>query len=240
MFHARWHDTPDDRINEIVIDFADPGSITVEFLAKVPGPELTLGHATMMFSYKDSFAAANALEGYERLILLAMVGDQSLFTRSTGSSGCGRSPSRCCRTRRPSSSTNPVRGVRPRSTSSSRRTAGASGQLGRRRDRGMPVVAFVVNRTLLRDPRRFLGRSRQAADERGWKPCFMPTSAVEDGGALTRRAVAAGASLVFAAGGDGTVRACAEALAGADVPLAIVPLGAANLTARALGVPGPG
>ena len=38
----------------------------------------------MTFSYKDSFAAANALEGYERLILLAMIGDQSLFTRSDG------------------------------------------------------------------------------------------------------------------------------------------------------------
>jgi len=76
------------------------------------------------------------------------------------------------------------------------------------------VVAFVVNRTLLRDPRRFLRHSRQAADDRGWKPWFMSTSAAEDGGTLTRRAVAAGASLVFAAGGDGTVRACAEALAG--------------------------
>jgi glucose-6-phosphate 1-dehydrogenase len=31
--------------------------------------------------HEKSFAAANALEGYERLILLAMVGDQSLFTR---------------------------------------------------------------------------------------------------------------------------------------------------------------
>jgi glucose-6-phosphate 1-dehydrogenase len=38
----------------------------------------------MTFSYKDSFATANTLEGYERLILLAMVGDQSLFTRSDG------------------------------------------------------------------------------------------------------------------------------------------------------------
>ena len=38
----------------------------------------------MRFSYQDSFAAANALEGYERLILLAMLGDQSLFTRSDG------------------------------------------------------------------------------------------------------------------------------------------------------------
>jgi len=63
---------------------------------------------------------------------------------------------------------------------------------------------------------------------------------VHDSLALTRRAVAAGASLVFAAGGDGTVRACAEALAGTGVPLAIVPLGTANLTARALGVPSQG
>jgi len=101
----------------------------------------------------------------------------------------------------------------------------------------MPVVAFVVNRMLLRDPGRFLWRCRLAADDRGWKPWFVPTSEAEDGLALTRRAVAAGASLVFAAGGDGTVRACAEALAGTGVPLAIVPLGTANLTARALGVP---
>ncbi len=101
----------------------------------------------------------------------------------------------------------------------------------------MPVVAFVVNRTLLRDLRGFLRRCRRAADDRGWDPWLVPTSEAGDGLALTRRAVAAGASLVFAAGGDGTVRACAEALAGTGVPLAIVPLGTANLTARALGVP---
>ncbi len=103
---------------------------------------------------------------------------------------------------------------------------------------GMGLVAFVVNRTLLRDPPRFLQHCRAAAEERGWEPCFAPTTEAENGLALTRRAVAAGASLVFAAGGDGTVRACAEALAGTGVPLAIVPLGTANLTARALGVPG--
>jgi glucose-6-phosphate 1-dehydrogenase len=38
----------------------------------------------MTFSFESSFAAARALEGYERLILLAMLGDQSLFTRSDG------------------------------------------------------------------------------------------------------------------------------------------------------------
>jgi diacylglycerol kinase family enzyme len=102
----------------------------------------------------------------------------------------------------------------------------------------MALVAFVVNRTLLRDPARFLRRCRAAAEEHGWEPWFAPTTGIENGLALTRRAVAAGAGLVFAAGGDGTVRACAEALACTGVPLAVVPLGTANLIARALGVPG--
>jgi glucose-6-phosphate 1-dehydrogenase len=84
MFPAHHKDTPYGRQNEIVIDFADPGAIKVNFLAKVPGAELTLGNAEMAFYYKDSFVASHALEGYERLILLAMIGDQSLFTRSYG------------------------------------------------------------------------------------------------------------------------------------------------------------
>jgi len=68
--------------NEVVIDVADPGSITVRFLAKEPGPEMSLGAAAMVFRYQDSFTQANSLEGYEHLILLAMLGDQSLFTSS--------------------------------------------------------------------------------------------------------------------------------------------------------------
>jgi diacylglycerol kinase family enzyme len=102
-------------------------------------------------------------------------------------------------------------------------------------------VAFVINRALLRDPRRFAQRCRAAAEDRGWEPWFAPdpvADPVAGSPALTRLAVAAGADLVVAAGGDGTVRACAEALAGTGIPLAIVPLGTANLVARALGVPG--
>ncbi len=38
----------------------------------------------MVFRYQDSFCAANAREGYERLILDAMLGDQALFTRADG------------------------------------------------------------------------------------------------------------------------------------------------------------
>jgi glucose-6-phosphate 1-dehydrogenase len=84
MFPAHRQDVPMGRVNEIVIDFADPGSITVEFLAKKPGPEMALGGTSMNFRYEDSFTQSMALEGYERLILLAMLGDQSLFTRADG------------------------------------------------------------------------------------------------------------------------------------------------------------
>jgi glucose-6-phosphate 1-dehydrogenase len=84
MFKTHRKDVPDGRRNEIIIDFADPGSITAKFLAKEPGAEMTLGSERMIFKYEDSFAAANALEGYERLILDAMLGDQSLFTSSDG------------------------------------------------------------------------------------------------------------------------------------------------------------
>ena len=101
----------------------------------------------------------------------------------------------------------------------------------------MPLVAFVINRTLLRDPPGFLRHCRAAAEDRGWEPWFAETSEAGSGLALARRAVAAGARLMFAAGGDGTVRACAQAVARTGIPLAIVPLGTANLTAQALGVP---
>jgi len=66
--------------DELVIDFADPGTIEAAFLAKEPGPTMRLGQATMTFRYGQSFAMANGLAGYERLILDAMIGDQSLFT----------------------------------------------------------------------------------------------------------------------------------------------------------------
>ena len=70
--------------NEIVIDFADPGSVTIDFLAKEPGAEVRLGAAQMVFRYQDSFRESDSLEGYERLILAAMLGNQALFTDAYG------------------------------------------------------------------------------------------------------------------------------------------------------------
>jgi len=80
MFPLEARSEPDDRLNEITIDFSDPGSIGVRFLAKEPGPDMRLGEAELVFRYQDSFCASNDLTGYERLLLEAMLGDQSLFT----------------------------------------------------------------------------------------------------------------------------------------------------------------
>jgi len=101
----------------------------------------------------------------------------------------------------------------------------------------MPTAAFVVNRTRIRHFARLHRRSAAAAAARGWTVELLETRSADAGGGATRQAVAAGAQLVFAVGGDGTVRACAQALAGGQVPLAIVPRGTANLVATALGLP---
>ncbi len=101
----------------------------------------------------------------------------------------------------------------------------------------MRSAVIIINRTRIRDLPRFRRQCCRAARAAGWEPAFAETTPADHGLGLARDAVAAGAGLVIAAGGDGTVRACAHALAGTGVPLAIVPRGTANLAARALGLP---
>ena len=81
---------------------------------------------------------------------------------------------------------------------------------------------------------------RQACAQQGLEgPLVLPTSVLSTGAEQTREALAAGADRVVTAGGDGTVRAVAGALAdaGGDALLGVVPCGTANLFARGLGLP---
>ena len=103
------------RGNEIVIDFADPGSIAVRFLAKEPGPAMRLMDAEMTFRYADSFCAANQLEGYERLILEAMLGAPGpLHPVGRDRTALGAVDAPAGRTRRRCSRTPRAHGARPR------------------------------------------------------------------------------------------------------------------------------
>jgi undecaprenyl-diphosphatase len=72
----------------------------------------------------------------------------------------------------------------------------------------------------------------------GWPmPLWLETTWDDPGGGQTRQALQAGAEVVFACGGDGTVAACAGELAGTSVALAVVPSGTGNLLAANLGLP---
>jgi diacylglycerol kinase family enzyme len=101
----------------------------------------------------------------------------------------------------------------------------------------MPAAAFIINRTLVHDPGPLRRHCCEAAEAAGWTPLLRETTLDDRGFGLAREAIAAGARLVFAVGGDGTVRACAQALAGTGVPLAIIASGTANLAARAIRLP---
>jgi undecaprenyl-diphosphatase len=105
----------------------------------------------------------------------------------------------------------------------------------------MRQAAFVINPLRARHVELLKARCRQAAARNGWEALFMGTEAGETGPELSSHlevyAGQPGDKLVFAVGGDGTVRACAHVLAGSGIALAIVPRGTANLFARALGVP---
>ncbi|MBG6056505.1 diacylglycerol kinase family enzyme [Salinibacterium sp. CAN_S4] len=67
-----------------------------------------------------------------------------------------------------------------------------------------------------------------------WTTLWFPTSADDPGQGPTREALEAGASMIIAAGGDGTVRAVAEVMRGSDATLALLPSGTGNLLARNL------
>ena len=57
--------------------------ITLRFGAKVPGPSMNISPVNMDFSYAEAFGKSSA-NGYERLLLDAMLGDATLFAHRDG------------------------------------------------------------------------------------------------------------------------------------------------------------
>ena len=103
---------------------------------------------------------------------------------------------------------------------------------------GRPLACVVVNPSKPRATTAVRSLLEDELREAGYAgPVWLETSVSEPGMMQARLALAAGAGLVVAAGGDGTVRSVAAGLAGTSAQMGIVPLGTANLAARNLGVP---
>ncbi|RMG88706.1 MAG: glucose-6-phosphate dehydrogenase [Candidatus Dadabacteria bacterium] len=69
--------------NVLVLNVQPDEGITLTIEAKRPGPKLCMGSVALTLDYRSLFGGSPP-EAYERLLLDAMVGDQTLFVRTDG------------------------------------------------------------------------------------------------------------------------------------------------------------
>lgn len=98
-----------------------------------------------------------------------------------------------------------------------------------------PKLAAVVYNPVKVDLASLRDVVASEASAAGWaEPLWFETSVEDVGQGATGSALDAGVDLIVVAGGDGTVRAVAEALRGTKTPMALLPSGTGNLLARNL------
>lgn len=100
-----------------------------------------------------------------------------------------------------------------------------------------PHAAVVYNpmKASRDDLRTLVAREQQRLS---WTPSrWYPTDSDDSGRRAAQAAIAGSPAVLLVAGGDGTLRASAEAANNTNIPVAIIPLGTGNLLARNLGLP---
>src|SRR5690606_6531071 len=102
---------------------------------------------------------------------------------------------------------------------------------------GKEVVAFIANPTKEGIAELREQAFRACANRYLPQPMWFHTTEYDPGVSMTREAIEAGADVVVAVGGDGTVRAVAGVAAEKGVPMGILPMGTGNILARNLELP---
>ena len=98
-----------------------------------------------------------------------------------------------------------------------------------------PKIAAVIYNPVKVDLAALQGTVASEAKAAGWGETLWFETSVDDvGQGATKRALEQSVDLIIAAGGDGTVRAVAEAVRGHRTPVALLPSGTGNLLARNL------
>ena len=99
-------------------------------------------------------------------------------------------------------------------------------------------VAVLVSPAAGRGRARAVGATVvDALQEGGLTPHVLPATTGSEAERRAAEAVAGGIGAVVAVGGDGSVHAALQAVAGSGMPLAVVPAGTGNDLALALGIP---
>jgi len=99
-------------------------------------------------------------------------------------------------------------------------------------------LAVVLNPAKVEDTGQFRAMVETMARDSGWEGVdWWQTTPADTGYGMAHEAAVSGAATVLAVGGDGTIRAVCEELAGTGIPVGIVPAGTGNLLARNLAIP---
>jgi diacylglycerol kinase (ATP) len=99
------------------------------------------------------------------------------------------------------------------------------------------MAAIVVNPAARKASEKKIALARALLYNAGYETKLYNTERKGHGIELAAIALREGASLVIAAGGDGTYNECMNTLAGTEVPMGILPMGTTNVLAKELGIP---
>lgn len=130
-----------------------------------------------------------------------------------------------------------LRAQQERQRRAAERAAGGAAGGAEPEDDPRELVAFVANPSKPGVPALEATVRAVFAEAALPDPLWLETTVEDPGVGQTRAALAGGADVVVAVGGDGTVRAVAEAMVGSGRPMGLIPVGTGNLLARNLDLP---